>query len=131
MSHHVATRSAIQTNDDALSEHNIRKNFYSHLFVWHFWSQHDVTRLHRVNSKPAFSYIKHCLIFYKPWSIETYNQGFIQYSFIGGGETRASASSAISTLLYVVEMWSFLIKCIDEKTKQLSSENVMLYITIS
>ena len=34
-------------------------------------------------------------------------------------------------LLCVVEMCSFLIKCINEKTKQLSSQRMMLYITKS
>ena len=34
-------------------------------------------------------------------------------------------------LLCVVEMHLFFIKCIDEKTKQLSSERMMLYITKS
>ena len=32
-------------------------------------------------------------------------------------------------LLCVVEMHSFFIKCINEKTKRLSSERMMLYIT--
>ena len=35
------------------------------------------------------------------------------------------------TLLCVVEMHLFFIKCIDEKTKWLSSERMMLYITKS
>ena len=56
-------------------------------------------------------------------------QGFIQDFFVGGGGECEHWPVVLSqTLLCVVEMCSFFIKCINEKTKQLSSERMMLYI---
>ena len=47
-------------------------------------------------------------------------QGFIQDFFIGWGEEREHRPVVLSQmLLCVVEMRSFFIKCIDEKTKWL------------
>ena len=56
-------------------------------------------------------------------------QGFIQDFFVGGGE-RGHWPVVLSQML-LFEMCSFLIKCIDEKTKRLSSQRMMLYITKS
>ena len=58
-------------------------------------------------------------------------QGFIQDFFVGGGggQARASASSANLKRFCVVEIRSFCIKCIDEETKRLSFERMMSYIT--
>ena len=48
----------------------------------------------------------------------------------GGGVKREHRPVVLSQmLLCVVEMHSFFIKCINEKTKRLSSERMMLYIT--
>ena len=49
----------------------------------------------------------------------------------GGGECEHRPVVLSQTLLCVVEMCSFFIKCINEKTKQLSSERMMLCITKS
>ena len=56
-------------------------------------------------------------------------QGFIQDFFVGGGKHEHRPVVLSQTLLCVVEMRSFFIKCIDEKTKWLSSERMMLCIT--
>ena len=50
-----------------------------------------------------------------------------------GGEGKCEHQPVVLSqmLLCVVEMRSFLIKFIDEKTKRLSSERMMLYITKS
>ena len=50
------------------------------------------------------------------------------FFYRGGGNTSIVLSQL---LLCVVEMHLFFIKCINEKTKQLSSERMMLYITKS
>ena len=49
----------------------------------------------------------------------------------GGGRGKCKHWPVVlsQTLLCVVEMCSFFIKCIDEKTKRLSSKRMMLYIT--
>ena len=49
----------------------------------------------------------------------------------GGGEHEHRPVVLHQMLLCVVKMHSFVIKCIDEKTKQLSSEKMVLYITKS
>ena len=60
-------------------------------------------------------------------------QGFIQDFFVGGGRGKHKHWPVVlsQTLLCVVEMHLFFIKCINEKTKRLSSERMMLYITKS
>ena len=51
----------------------------------------------------------------------------------GGGEGKHEHWPVVlpQMLLCVVKMRSFVIKCIDEKTKQLSSEKMVLYINKS
>ena len=51
--------------------------------------------------------------------------------FCRGGKCKHWPVVLSQTLLCVVEMRSFYIKCIDEKTKRLSSERMMLCITKS
>ena len=75
----------------------------------------------------------------KKWLKEGYRidnanhyQGFIQDFFVGGrGKCEHRPVVLSQMLLCVVEMRSSFIKCINEKTKRLSSERMMLYITKS
>ena len=48
---------------------------------------------------------------------------------MGGGECKHWLVVPSQMLLFVVKMCSFFIKCINEKTKRLNSERMMLYIT--
>ena len=60
------------------------------------------------------------------------NQEFIQNFIVGGGgKCERWPVVPSQMLLCVVKMCSFFIKCINEETKCLSSERMMLYITKS
>ena len=85
--------------------------FVGHLSLFNHFKHQEL--LNRVLYKPLTCTYSTCV------------QGFIQDFFVEGGEEGKHEHWPVvlpQMLLCVVKMHSFVIKCIDEKTKQLSSE---------